>query len=73
VSDEKSKIKDLVNEVRGQVKTAETALENALQERENIIATPIPRQEVKDNFRTPDLGIKKPSSHQKLNIFKISQ
>jgi hypothetical protein len=50
MSDGKNKIKDLINEVRGQVKTAETALENALQERENIISTPIPRQEVKDNF-----------------------
>lgn len=50
MSDAKNKIKDLINEVRGQVKTAETALETALQERENIIATPIPKQEVKDNF-----------------------
>ena len=45
-----SKIQVLINEVRLQVQQADTTLENAFQEREDIIATPIPRQEVKDNF-----------------------
>lgn len=44
------KIKQLVDQVRQQVLQAEAKLEKALQERDNILAMPISKEEVKKNF-----------------------
>jgi len=46
----KNKINELIGELRAKKQEYDNRLEKALQEREDILASPIPKQEIKDNF-----------------------
>lgn len=47
---QKQKIQELIGEVRAAVSKAESKLEAALQERENIISLPVTKQQIKNDF-----------------------